>query len=115
MCKTFHATAAILCNKYQTLPIYFVHFRISTVIMSVELFLMIFFGTLTCVIGLLQLWMAFHQYVFWVQQLQNRRVVTLQNYDNSLLEAAMDQQEAAMDQQLSTSIESFATCDTSFN
>ena len=97
MCKTFHVTAAIC----------FVHFRISTVIMLLELFLMIFFGTLTCVIGILQLWMAFHQYVFWVRQLWNRRVVTLQNYDNSLLEAAMDQQ-------LSASIESFATCDTSF-
>ena len=75
--------------------------------MSLELFLMIFFGTLTCVIGILQLWMAFHQYVFWVRQLWNRRVVTLQNYDNSLLEAAMDQQ-------LSASIKSFTTCDTSF-
>ena len=75
--------------------------------MSLELFLMIIFGTLTCVIGILQLWMAFHQYIFWVRQLWNRRVVTLRNYDNSLLEAAMDQQ-------LSASIESFATCDTSF-
>ena len=107
MCKTFHITAAILCNKYQTLPICFVHFRISTVIMSLELFLMIFFGTLTCVIGILQLWMAFHQYIFWVRQLWNRIVVTLRNNDNSLLEAAMDQE-------LSASIESFATCDTSF-
>ena len=75
--------------------------------MSLELFLMIFFRTLTCVIGILQLWMAFHQYIFWVRQLQNRRVVTLQNYDNSLLETAMDQE-------LSASIESFATIDTSF-
>ena len=85
---------------------YVVHFQISTLIMSLELFLMIFFGTLTCVLGILQLWMAFHQYIFWVRQLWNRRVVTLQNYDNNLLEA--------MDQQLSASIESFATCDTSF-
>ena len=89
--------------------------------MSVELFLTIFFGTLSCVTGLLQLWMAFHQYVFWVWQLWNRRVVTLWNYDNSLLEAAMDQQEVAMDQQFSASIESFdsfdsfTTCDSSFS
>ena len=124
MCKTFHATAATLCNKYQTLPIAFYPFSdslISTAIMSVELFLTIFFGTLSCVIGLLQLWMAFHQYVFWVWQLQNRRVITLWSYDNSLLEAAMDQQEVAMDQQFSASIESFdsfdsfTTCDSSFN
>ena len=85
--------------------------------MSVELFLVIFFGTLSCVIGLFQLWMAFHQYVFWVQQLRNQRVITLRDYDNSLLEAAMDR-EAAMDQQFSASIasfDSFTTCDSLFN
>ena len=41
-----------------------------------------------------------------VRQLRNRRVITLQNYDNNSLEAT--------EQQLSASIESFVTCDTSF-
>ena len=85
---------------------YVVHFLISTLIMSLELFLVIVFGTLMCVLGILQLWMAFHQYIFWVQQLQNRRVVTLQNYNSDPLEAT--------EQPLSTSIESFVTCDYSF-
>ena len=47
--------------------------------MSWELFVVIFFGTLSCVLGLLQLWMAFHQYWFWVRHLRNQGIVTLQN------------------------------------
>ena len=107
MRKVLHVTAAILhIINIRLSQFYVVHFRISTLIMLLELFLMIFFGTLTCVLGILQLWMAFHQYIFWVQKLQNRRVVTLQNYDSNSFEAT--------EQPLSASIESFVTCDTSF-
>ena len=62
MRKALHVTAAILCIiNIRLSRFYVVHFRILTLIMSLELFLMIFFGTLTCVLGKLQLWMAFHQ------------------------------------------------------
>ena len=74
-------------DQHQTLSICILHFRILTQIMSLELFLVIFFGTLTCVLGILQLWMAFHQYIIWVRQLRNRRVVTLQNCNSDPSEA----------------------------
>ena len=106
MRKVLRVTTAILrFISIRLSQFYVFHFQILTLIMSLELFLVIFFGTLTCILGILQLWMAFHQYIFWVKQLRNRRVITLPSYNNDSLEAT--------EWSLLVSIESFVTCDLS--
>ena len=41
--------------------------------MSPELAVVIVFGTLTCVFGVIQLWMSHHQYMFWLKQMKRNR------------------------------------------
>ena len=73
--------------------------------MSLELMLVIIFGTLSCILGAIQLWISLHQYWFWLLHLRRNA--------KSLGKPQMDSIDLYMDMEgshFAPSSGSFATC-----
>ena len=74
--------------------------------MSLELVVVIIFGTLSCILGAVQLWISFHQYYFWLLHLRGVTKSAFQSQQDTSL-PDMDV-EASCPSSLSSS--SFTTC-----